>query len=82
LEYATEGIRINAICPGFIETPLLTNAGIAKDSDLHKYIIGLHPMKRLGTSEEVASGFIFLASDDSSFITGTALEIEGGFLAQ
>jgi len=82
LEYATEGIRINAICPGFIETPLLTNAGIIKDSDLHKYIIGLHPMKRLGKSEEVASGFIFLASDDSSFMTGTALEIEGGFLAQ
>ena len=82
LEYATEGIRINAICPGFIETPLLTNAGIIKDSDLQKYIIGLHPMKRLGKSEEVASGFIFLASDDSSFLTGTALEIEGGFLAQ
>jgi len=39
-------------------------------------------MKRLGKSEEVASGFIFLASDDSSFLTGTALEIEGGFLAQ
>jgi NAD(P)-dependent dehydrogenase (short-subunit alcohol dehydrogenase family) len=82
LEYATEGIRINAICPGFIETPLLTNAGITKDSDLQKYIIGLHPMKRLGKSEEVASGFIFLASEDSSFLTGTALEIEGGFLAQ
>jgi NAD(P)-dependent dehydrogenase (short-subunit alcohol dehydrogenase family) len=82
LEYATEGIRINAICPGFIETPLLTNAGITKDSDLQKYIIGLHPMKRLGKPEEVASGFIFLASDDSSFLTGTALEIEGGYLAQ
>jgi len=40
LEYATEGIRINAICPGFIETPLLTNAGIIKDSDLQKYILG------------------------------------------
>lgn len=82
LEYATDGIRINAICPGFIETPLLTNAGITKDSDLQKYIIGLHPMKRLGKSEEVASGFIFLASDDSSFITGATLEIDGGYLAQ
>jgi len=82
LEYATDGIRINAICPGFIETPLLTNAGITKDSDLQQNIIGLHPMKRLGKSEEVASAFIFLASDDSSFITGTALEIEGGYLAQ
>jgi NAD(P)-dependent dehydrogenase (short-subunit alcohol dehydrogenase family) len=82
LEYATDGIRINAICPGFIETPLLTNAGITKDSDLQKYIIGLHPMKRLGKSEEIAAGFIFLASDDSSFVTGTTLEIDGGYLAQ
>jgi NAD(P)-dependent dehydrogenase (short-subunit alcohol dehydrogenase family) len=82
LEYATDGIRINAICPGFIETPLLTKAGITIDSDLHKYIIGLHPMKRLGKSAEIASGFIFLASDESSFITGTTLEIEGGYLAR
>ena len=80
LEYATEGIRINAICPGFIETPLLTNAGITENSDMQKYIIGLHPMKRLGQPEEIASGFIFLASDESSFVTGTALEIDGGYL--
>jgi NAD(P)-dependent dehydrogenase (short-subunit alcohol dehydrogenase family) len=82
LEYASEGIRINAICPGFIETPLLTNAGITKDSDLQKYVIGLHPMKRLGTSEEIAAGFIFLASEDSSLITGTAVEMDGGYLSQ
>jgi NAD(P)-dependent dehydrogenase (short-subunit alcohol dehydrogenase family) len=82
LEYAPEGIRINAICPGFIETPLLTNAGIAENTDIQKYIIGLHPMKRLGKSEEVATGFIFLVSDESSFITGTTLEIDGGYLAQ
>jgi NAD(P)-dependent dehydrogenase (short-subunit alcohol dehydrogenase family) len=82
LEYATEGIRINSICPGFIETPLLSKAGISDNSDLHKYIIGLHPMKRLGKPEEVAAGFIFLASDDSSFMTGTTLEIDGGYLAQ
>jgi len=82
IEYATEGIRINSICPGFIETPLLTDAGIVKDSDLQKYIINLHPVKRLGKSEEVAEGFIFLASDDSPFITGTSLEIDGGYLAQ
>jgi NAD(P)-dependent dehydrogenase (short-subunit alcohol dehydrogenase family) len=82
LEYAAEGIRINAICPGFIETPLLTNAGITENTDIQKYIIGLHPMKRLGKSEEIASGFIFLASDDSSFMTGMTLEIDGGYLAQ
>lgn len=82
LEYATEGIRINALCPGFVETPLLTHAGIGKNTELQKYIIGLHPIKRLGTSEEIAAAFIFLASDESLFMTGTALEMDGGYLAQ
>ena len=82
LEYAPEGIRINAICPGFIETPLLANAGITTNSEVQKYIIGLHPMKRLGKSEEVANGFIFLASEDTSFMTGTTIEIDGGYLTQ
>ncbi len=82
LEYAEEGIRINAICPGFIITPLLSNAGVIDNSDIQNYIIGLHPMKRLGTSEEIAAGFIFLASEDSSFVTGIAMEIDGGYLMQ
>ena len=82
LEYAQEGIRINAICPGFIETPLLTNAGITENTDIQKHIINQHPMKRLGKSEEVANGFIFLASDESSFITGTTVDIDGGYLSQ
>lgn len=82
LEYAAEGIRINAICPGFIDTPLLAKGGITDHPDVKQHIIDLHPMKRLGKSEEVASGFIFLASDDSSFMTGTTLEMDGGYLAQ
>ena len=81
LEYATEGIRINAICPGFIDTPLLASGGISENSDAKKNIIDLHPMKRLGKANEIANGFIFLASDDSSFVSGTALEIDGGYLA-
>ena len=82
LEYATDGIRINAICPGFIETPLLTAAGISDHTDIKQHITDMHPMKRMGKSEEVAMGFIFLACDDSSFITGTKLEIDGGYLAE
>ncbi len=82
LEYATEGIRINAICPAFIDTPLLTAGGISNHPEIKQYIIALHPMKRFGTSEEIATGFIFLACDDSSFMTGTALEMDGGYLAQ
>ena len=82
LEYATEGIRINAICPGFIDTPLLAKGGITDHADVKQHIIDLHPMMRLGKSLEVANGFIFLACDDSSFMTGTAMEIDGGYLAQ
>lgn len=81
LEYAMEGIRINAICPAFIDTPLLTNGGISEGA-VKQQIVNLHPMKRFGTSEEIANGFIFLACDDSSFITGTALEMDGGYLSQ
>jgi NAD(P)-dependent dehydrogenase (short-subunit alcohol dehydrogenase family) len=82
LEYAHEGIRVNAICPGFVNTPLLTKGGVNDNEKVKQQIIDLHPMKRLGKSEEVAKGFIFLACDDSSFVTGTALDIDGGYLAQ
>lgn len=82
LEYAIDGIRINAICPGFIDTPLLTKGGITDHPEVKQLIINLHPMKRLGRSEEIANGFIFLACSDSSFISGTALEIDGGYLAE
>lgn len=80
-EYATEGIRINAICPGFIDTPLLAKGGISNNPDVKQFITGLRPMKRFGLPEEIAKSFIFLASDDSSFITGSALDVDGGYLA-
>ena len=82
LEYAAEGIRVNAICPGFIDTPLLTKAGFISHPEIKQHIVDMHPMKRLGKDSEIANGFIFLACDDSSFMTGTAVEIDGGFLAQ
>jgi len=83
LEYATEGIRINAICPGFIETPLLTKAGISDEhADVKQGVVNLHPMKRFGTSDEVANAFMFLASNESSFVTGSTIEVDGGYLCQ
>lgn len=82
LEYATDGIRINAICPGFIDTPLLTKGGITDQADAKQRIVDLHPMKRLGKADEIANSFIFLASNESSFVSGTAIEIDGGYLAQ
>ena len=82
LEYGTSGIRINAICPGFIDTPLLAKGGISDHAEVKQMIIDLHPMKRFGKAEEIANGFVFLASDESSFITGSTMEIDGGYLAQ
>ena len=81
VEYAADGIRINAICPGFIDTPLLVKGGITQNGEIKQHIVDLHPMKRLGTAEEIAKGFVFLASDESSFVTGTTLAIDGGYLA-
>jgi len=82
LEYATEGIRINAICPGFIHTPLLNKLELTKNDAVKKHLCEMHPMNRLGNADEVAKAFIFLACDDSAFITGTALDVDGGYLAQ
>ncbi len=82
LEYAKEGIRVNAICPGFIETALLTTGGINENEKVKQQIIDNHPLKHFGDSEEIAKAFLFLACDDSSYITGTTLDIDGGYLAQ
>jgi NAD(P)-dependent dehydrogenase (short-subunit alcohol dehydrogenase family) len=81
LEYAPENIRVNAICPGFIDTPMLVQEGINEDEKAKAQIKSLHALDRLGKPEEIAKGFIFLASDDSSFVTGSALAIDGGYLA-
>lgn len=82
LEYGAQGIRVNAICPGFIDTPLIANSYINSHPEVKKHIISLHPLQRMGHAEEIAKGFVFLACDDSSLMTGTAMEMDGGFLAQ
>ncbi len=82
LEYATQGIRVNAVCPAFIETPMLERGGITTNPELRKYVIDLHPMKRMGKPEEIAESVIWLFSDAASFVTGTALFIDGGYVSQ
>jgi NAD(P)-dependent dehydrogenase (short-subunit alcohol dehydrogenase family) len=82
LEYATQNIRVNAVCPGFIYTPLLEKAGMQIGSEMHTVISNLHPMKRMGTSEEIAGAVIWLCSDAASFVTGHALMVDGGYTAQ
>lgn len=77
VEYATQGIRVNSVGPGFISTPLLT----ALPPEALDPIAALHPMKRLGKSEEVAALVTFLASDEASFITGNYYPVDGGYLA-
>lgn len=82
IENAPKGIRVNAVCPGFIETPLLTGAGMTRGTDLYNAIARLHPMGRLGLSEEVATLVVWLCSDEASFITGEAVRVDGGYVAQ
>lgn len=82
LEYAPQGIRINALCPGFIDTPMLEDAGLAKDDKLHQAIANMHAMKRMGKPEEVADALLWLSSDEATFVTGHSLAVDGGFLAQ
>lgn len=78
IDYAAKNIRINAVCPGYIDTPLLQQIqGSARQA-----LIDLHPQGRLGKPEEVASVVLFLASDAASFVNGTTLLVDGGYTAQ
>lgn len=81
LEYATEGIRINAICPGFFDTPSIAKGGITGYAEVKKHIFNSNPMQLLDKSEQIVNSFIFLSCDDSLFASGNILEIGGGYLA-
>ena len=79
LDYAEDNIRVNCICPGFVETPLV--AGVIKTPEEYKALADKHPMRRLAQPEEIAYGALYLASDESAFVTGIALPIDGGYTA-
>ena len=79
LEYADKKIRINSIGPGYIKTPLVMNT---LDSNALNTLVALHPIGRLGESEEIAELLLWLASSKSSFVTGAYYPVDGGYLAQ
>lgn len=81
-EYGTQNIRVNSICPGFIETPMLKNAGLLDNKPMFDMITSLHAMKRLGKPEEIANAFCWLISNEASFVTGTSILVDGGYTAQ
>jgi cyclopentanol dehydrogenase len=77
VELATEGIRVNAVHPGGVETPMAAEL-LGDDAEARRALIATHPMGRIGESEEIATGVLFLASDEASFVTGATLVIDGG----
>jgi NAD(P)-dependent dehydrogenase (short-subunit alcohol dehydrogenase family) len=80
LEYAQQGIRVNCVCPGVIQTPM-TARGLS-DPEQKAQIVAREPIGRVGTPEEVAEAVVWLCSDAASFVTGHAMSIDGGLVAQ
>ena len=81
LEFGKQGIRINAVLPGVIETDMYRRFA-GEDADRRAALAALHPIGRIGTPEEIANAVIWLSSDKSSFVTGHSLLLDGGFTAQ
>ena len=80
VQYAGEGIRVNSVHPGFVESPM--TQAVLSDPAIRRGYLEKHPLGRLGQPEDIAYGVLFLASDESSFMTGSELVIDGGFTAQ
>jgi NAD(P)-dependent dehydrogenase (short-subunit alcohol dehydrogenase family) len=84
LLYAKDGIRVNSVHPGFIWTPMVENYLKSQGdvAELRRGLDALHPLGRIGEPEEVAYGILYLASDESKFVTGSELVIDGGYTAR
>ncbi|MFQ5879388.1 MAG: SDR family oxidoreductase [Dehalococcoidia bacterium] len=81
LEFAIQGIRVNAVCPGFIRTPL-TDVLRGRDPQFEARTAARYPIGRVGAPEEVAAAVVWLCSDAASFVTGHAVPVDGGYVAQ
>ena len=80
LEFAKQNIRINAVAPAVVATEMVDRFA-GKEGDMRDYLTSLHPVGRIGTSEEIAAAVLYLASDAAKFTTGTSLVVDGGFIA-
>jgi NAD(P)-dependent dehydrogenase (short-subunit alcohol dehydrogenase family) len=80
VEYGKAGLRVNAVGPGFIHTPMIS--ALEENQEINKLLVSLHPIGRLGTPEEVAELVLWLSSDQASFVTGAYYAVDGGYLAQ
>jgi NAD(P)-dependent dehydrogenase (short-subunit alcohol dehydrogenase family) len=80
--YAADGIRVNCVCPGGIETHILKRATAEEVAEFWRMSAAGHPLGRNGQPEEVAQAILFLASDDASFVTGCPLLVDGGYLSR
>jgi NAD(P)-dependent dehydrogenase (short-subunit alcohol dehydrogenase family) len=81
LDYAQDGIRVNCLCPGLVDTPLTAGLKNPEAGPIRDQMRGFHAMDRIGRPEEIAACALFLASDDASFVTGHALVVDGGWTA-
>ncbi|HEY6770376.1 MAG TPA: SDR family NAD(P)-dependent oxidoreductase [Candidatus Sulfotelmatobacter sp.] len=83
IDHGRQGIRVNCICPGDVDTPMLPEDARLRGLKWEDYLIGCadRPLGRIGTTDEIAKAALFLASDDSSFMTGAALVVDGGGIA-
>ena len=84
LEWAPLGIRVNSVHPGFIDTPMVSGAlhTLPNANEMRDMIISRHALGRLGAPKEIADTILFLASDESSFVTGSEIVVDGGYTAQ
>jgi len=79
LDYGRLGVRVNAVCPGTVWSPMVHQA-VGGDPAVEEYLVGLHPIGRIGESEEVAEAAVWLCSDAASFVLGHALSVDGGYV--
>lgn len=82
LELAPDGVRINALCPGYINTPLIAAENAATGGQIHRFVEEAAPLRRIGTDVECASTIVYLASDEAAYFTGSSIVNDGGLMAR